>query len=475
MKRLLPFIFAATCGAADLSKEEAEARWNRARQIAREMNDRALVQEIETTGESLKAGLKRREIPEVEGALRALERKVGIDPGGWSMQGQRIARLLPATAKGAQALAQKLEQAMASDDLVAVRAVVAEMSAVPGYEPGLPDVRRAGLHAEAQPLSSDQATALFQQVLHREEKIVQQVAEGRAINDNMLRLYADLVRGCVAIRPFLADPSEVDRVIVGGCEIMLAHQQPAGFFPFPDLRGKNIRFGEMAEALLRDQPEAAKDGWLVLPDPKGGTQFDTGECGAALLVAAGALSRDEWRQAGLRAAEWALAQKCVPNFNYNAFSVSLLCAAHRTTGERRWLDGALRKFRVGVAPGQAPNGRWIDPHNARTVYHFIILRALNDLAESTEGMERQEVDAVRVPATQAMLDEFTALGVTETSFALRELARARQLGGLPPAAVSEAVEQSAAVVRDLCARGERSRARVAFTQAAALSLIATKR
>jgi hypothetical protein len=104
-------------------------------------------------------------------------------------------------------------------------------------------------------------------------------------------------------------------------------------------------------------------------------------------------------------------QKCSPNFNYNAFTNSLLADAYRHSRDERFLKAALHKFRVGVAPGQAPNGRWMDAHNARTVYHIIILRALGDLGSLVKE-ERAEIDAVAKPAIKALLDEFDAMGIT---------------------------------------------------------------
>ena len=61
---------------------------------------------------------------------------------------------------------------------------------------------------------------------------------------------------------------------------------------------------------------------------------------------------------------------------------------------------------------EAPNGRWLDSHNARTVYHLIILRALGDLSTALPAEKRGEVDAVAKPAIRAMLDEFDAMGLT---------------------------------------------------------------
>jgi hypothetical protein len=117
----------------------------------------------------------------------------------------------------------------------------------------------------------------------------------------------------------------------------------------------------------------------------------------------------------LRAADWATGQACVANFNYNAFSVSLLCEAFAVSGRAGYLDASLAKFRLGVSPGQAPNGRWIDPHNARTVYHILILRAIGDLLTvlpADRAAEFAEVKTVADPAVTALLDEFDTMGIT---------------------------------------------------------------
>ncbi len=50
------------------------------------------------------------------------------------------------------------------------------------------------------------------------------------------------------------------------------------------------------------------------------------------------------------------------------------------TKDHRYLDAAREKVQLGIYPGQLKSGpqagRWFDPHNARLVYHFILLRGL---------------------------------------------------------------------------------------------------
>jgi hypothetical protein len=209
---------------------------------------------------------------------------------------------------------------------------------------------------------------------------------------------------------------DLDKLLRGTAGVLLKLQQPQGHFPFPDLRGKNIRFGDMTEKQLQNGSIKIEDGWIITPDPDGGSQFDTGVCGVALLRAGELLKDETYLAAGRRAAEWAAKQTCCANFNYNAFSVSLLACAGMK-------EAALLKLRVGVAPGQAKNGRWIDPHNARTVYHVIILR-----------------------------DEFDAMGITVE--ALPELhALAKQHPD--DARLQKAVRGMASVIINKCTDGTR--------------------
>jgi hypothetical protein len=268
--------------------------------------------------------------------------------------------------------------------------------------------------------------------------------KGELLPDQMVRVYAYVLDACVTMLPHVALHApervvDVEKLLRGTAGVLLRLQQPQGHFPFPDLRGKNIRFGDMTTKQLQNGSITIEDGWIITPDPDGGSQFDTGVCGVALLRAGELLKEESYLAAGRRAAEWAAKQKCCANFNYNAFSVSLLARAGMK-------EAALEKFRVGVAPGQAKNGRWLDPHNARTVYHVIILRALADLGRSAE------VDAVALPAIRALLDEFDAMGITVE--ALPELhALAKQHPD--EARLQKAVRDMASTIVNKCTDGTR--------------------
>lgn len=467
MKSLaLACFFVASAFAADLSTDEAQARLRMALQIARERNDKSLVMQVEKLGRDFNAGLS----ADADARLRELEAAVGIDPGGWSMAGQPLFHPTAAMKAKQPDLNARLVAAMQSDDAAQVRAITQEVLTLLGDQAGVPDGRRAGKKTEPRTINEAEATKLFLDALKSEGRAVRQLSEGRPLPDQMLRLYADVLNGVTIIRPFAEKHvpdliPDLDKLTNGVAAILTSLQQPEGHFPFPDLRGKNIRFGDMINRQLAAGKAEAKDGWIITADPEGGSQFDTGVCGTALLLA-GQLHRNEtWRQAGLKAANWALAQKCCTNFNYNAFSVSLLAQAFRVTGEAKYLDAALKKFRVGVAPGQAPNGRWMDAHNARTVYHVIILRALGDLGSVVIGGERAEIDAVAKPAIRALLDEFDAMGVTVE--ALPEL---QMLAELYPedGRLKTAVQSMTGSVITKCMDGKRVKLGSAAVQLAAV-------
>lgn len=407
-------------GAPATAKGDAEGRVRMALQIARELNDKAIVAEVEKTGRQVRAAFQAGKPNGEEEHLRAIERKVGIDPGGWSMAGQPLFHATPEMMEKGKPLGEKLAAAMNSGEAAQVRAVTAEMLAVLGDQAGVPDGRRAGRKSEPRAITEADATKLFLDALASEGRTVRQLKEGKPLPDQMVRIYAYVLSAVNSVRPFAAKHQpgalpEIDRLTRSAAGILVGLQQPEGHFPFPDLRGKNIRFGAMIEKQLQAGRVVARDGWIVSADPDGGSQFDTGLCGVALLVAGQLHQNEEWKHAGLRAADWALGQPCCANFNYNAFSVSLLADAFRISGDAKYLDGAMKKFRVGVAPGQAPNGRWMDAHNARTVYHVIILRALADLSSvlpPDRKAEREEVEQVTRPAMRALLTEFDAMGIT---------------------------------------------------------------
>lgn len=438
------------------AQSDLQERWRLATRLARESNNRELVAASEAVGRKLKDGKDDR----APAQLMEIERRLGIDPGGWSMAGQPIFHPTAAMKARAPALERALADAMRAGEFGAVMAAVREMRDVLGDQAGVPDARRPGRRATITPIGPEESTRLFIAALKSEERRLRPLLEGKPLPDQMVRVYAYLLEAYARMRPLVAqhapqDVAWLDQLGEGTAAVLISLQQPAGHFPFPDLRGKNLRFGDLTERALAQGKAEVRAGWLVSVDPDGGSQFDTGLAGTALLRAGQLRGQKTWLQAGLRAAEWALTQPCCANFNYNAFSVSLLSQAHAVTGNAVFLEGAWQKYRVGVAPGQAPNGRWIDAHNARTVYHVIILRALSDLAAVLPpdwSERRAEHGAVTQAAVGALLDEFAALGLTVE--ALPELIALSRLNP-HDARLKSAVAEMASLIVTKCTDGRR--------------------
>ena len=177
--------------------DEAEGRLKMALQIARENNDRKLVATVEELGRAFGRTLP----ADGEAKLRELERKVGIDPGGWSMAGQPLFHPTPEMLKQSKELEPKLAAAIKSEDATKVRMVTAEMLAVLGDQAGVPDGRRAGVKPNPLVMNEADATKLFLDALAAEGRTVRQLTEGHLLPDQMVRIYAYLLSATNTIHP----------------------------------------------------------------------------------------------------------------------------------------------------------------------------------------------------------------------------------------------------------------------------------
>lgn len=339
-----------------------------------------------------------------------------------------------------------LAKAMAANDLPAIRAAVAEGRAQLGDKAGVPEAADEfrPVPAGATLLTREEAQRGFTPHFARLEKMRWwKVGADPATLTAPLRAPASVIAGNVAVVRAKLDGAERSLAMAKDAAefLMWAQEQAgAGVFPFPAARGtSNARAMEVATRFLEKAGKAGKldsvvrNGWAFDDLGDGGLQFDNGECGVAMF-ALHEVTKDARHLASARkAADWAAARPLCPNWNYNSFSVHLLARAFAATHDAKYLDAAMHKARLGVIPGQLTDGpragRWMDPHNAKPAYHYIMLRALAQLAAvlPADHPDRAEVVRSLSLGLKARNAEIVTQGVMNKDKAIEALLLVNQL------------------------------------------------
>lgn len=249
-----------------------------------------------------------------------------------------------------------------------------------------------------------------------------------------------------------------------GVQWLLAVQRPDGLFPFPDLGDEFLaaqskcaqrpaadqeqcqrelssdpaRLIGPAKAALQARGERVEDyfvdGWLVRDvgalGNNGGLQYDNGVCGEAILIAGLALDDAPALAAARKSANWAATQPLAANWNYNAFSVRLMAVMALVDDDARLGGAAVDRAWWGVLPGQLANGRWSDGHNARVVYHVILVNSLGPVLPFTTDRRAAIQSALQAGlssyASEISLAQGTA-GDDRATLALLEATASRAL------------------------------------------------
>jgi hypothetical protein len=102
-------------------------------------------------------------------------------------------------------------------------------------------------------------------------------------------------------------------------------------------------------------------------------------------------------------------------------------------GDARLGQAAVEKAWWGVLPGQLSNGRWMDGHNARVVYHTILMSSLAPLLPFA-GARRVAIESSLTAALASYSNEMAAAKATAgEGWAIRafiDTASTRPLGTL---------------------------------------------
>lgn len=482
MSRHIAFLslLAIACSAfaaepAKLSVDAADARLRRAYSLARESNDSSLVERVLERRDLVRRSFARQDPAAAERLIRDAEEMVGLDPGGKSMFDLPIAQIAPKVQAKLDSINEQLAAAMKTEDVRTIVNLVAEQRNLLGDSAGLPSARERGAKPKTVEIIKPLDIAdLFVKVIEAEPRLLKALSSGMPGSETQPRAYASIVEGCAQIRPLLKQHHKdklkvVDTLVQGCCKAMIGLQLADGHFKFPDLRGRNLVLGDAIDKLVDKDANAVKNGWLIEPFPDGSSQLDAAECGIALLHAGSLYKNADWTKAGLSAADWSGKFPVVPGFHFNACSVSLLCAARKVTGEKKYFDMALRKYEIGLAVGMAVNGRLMNPESARTTNHLLLIRALHDLLEASPAESKSHLfDSIRL-AMKSLIDEAETLGVPTAPHTIQELARHGRLLSDAEPRVRALLDRAATNAIDRCGHGRKIEMAVPLSELAAVA------
>jgi hypothetical protein len=182
-------------------------------------------------------------------------------------------------------------------------------------------------------------------------------------------------------------------IVTKGANYLLDLQQDNGLFPLPDLRGKDKRQTVAISRVLRKNPAAYKDGW-ILKDHRGELLYDHAVAAVGMIEAFRITLDRRYYMCAEKASKWAMQQAIDTNWSNNAFAAWLLAEFYSISEKEVYLNAAIEKLKYGVLPGLMKNGRWIDPINSKLVHHAInvrgLLAVLRQLPEEHSFKERLE-------------------------------------------------------------------------------------
>ena len=271
-----------------------------------------------------------------------------------------------------KAARRQLAEALVKQDAKLIAAAEGEFRKSLGVYAGVPEDEE-DLRPKDTPVP--RATKADFEKLTRNMPTLASGSENAKKNRMELRNAAYLAIGLLAMAEAdLPDAAAYRKQAAVELDYLISKQAPEGFFPYPADPVAPPHLQKAAAQAAKEHPDKVKDGFIYLDAD--GAQFDAGCCAHALSYGYQLLKEERFLKAAQKAGDWALANPLSVNWNYNSFSVWQLAKLYDVTKEKKYLDGAVRIARLGVLPGQMDNGRWSDQHNAKRVYHWIIVRGL---------------------------------------------------------------------------------------------------
>jgi len=164
-------------------------------------------------------------------------------------------------------------------------------------------------------------------------------------------------------------------IVKKGADYLLGLQQENGLFPMPDLRGKDERQSVIINRIVRKNPDALNNGWIIA-DHRGELLYDHSTAGVAMVEAYRITKEQKYYNSAKKASQWVMYQSIDTDWSNNAFGAWLLAGFYSISEQEIFIMSAIDKLKYGVLPGLLINGRWLDPFNSKLVYHSINVRGM---------------------------------------------------------------------------------------------------
>lgn len=185
----------------------------------------------------------------------------------------------------------------------------------------------------------------------------------------------------------------------------------AGAFPFPDLRtyGDPV-FGPIIQNFMiscgADSVNVLQNGWIINDKGNGEFKFDAGVIANAYFEAYNYTGIVNYKNIAISIGNYLKPLKFNHNYNYNTFVSLGLTRAFQLTNDATFLDRAIKNIRYSVLPGQVPNGRWVDGHNANSKYHSIIIQNVAPTAQliPSSNIYRDTIEKLTYKAIKNLID-----------------------------------------------------------------------
>lgn len=283
-----------------------------------------------------------------------------------------------------------LAKAMASRDANAIARQIAVLQCVfAGAAPERPERYARAVTAEGALTASERTAAITALWRSAEPRLWWTRPDGKP---EPLRVVAEVIRGSLASWRISgkAERAHLARAVAAGDYLLRVQAEGgSGVFGFPLDPDPASESGKLADRFVGEAKRrgllrrVTRNGWIIDDLGEGDLNYDNGLAGQALIELSQATGDPRYLKAARRAGDWAMSRPMVANFNYNGFTVALLAGLFKATGDRRFLNEAVLRAELGVLTGQVREGpeagSWIDPHNKRLVYRYIMIGQLADL------------------------------------------------------------------------------------------------